>query len=146
MITLKAPIPLWITRKLSGMIFLHHKWHVLVSYNSQCESNVRIPWLERVPYTKLLGVHGQLDQNLTWNEHVRSLFSSCYGTLSKLKRAFPLRKSIWKNWYFEKTDCACTVFHPLPLYQQIHLQWLQNSSAGFVLRKIELVNTTESYS
>ena len=32
---------------------------------SKCKSNVGIPWLERVPYTNLLGVHGQLDQNLT---------------------------------------------------------------------------------
>ena len=40
--------------------------------------------LERITRTKLLGV--QLDQNLKWNEHVKSLLTSCYGTLSILRK------------------------------------------------------------
>ena len=40
--------------------------------------------LARITCTKLLGVH--LDQNLKWNEHVKSLLTSCYGTLSILRK------------------------------------------------------------
>ena len=34
-----------------------------------------------------------------------------------------------------KLDYACTVFHPLPAYQEKRLQRLQNACAGFVTRK-----------
>ena len=40
--------------------------------------------LERLSSTRLLGV--QLDQNLSWWEHTTNLLSSCYATLSVLRK------------------------------------------------------------
>ena len=94
--------------------------------------------LERITCTKLLSV--QLDQNLKWNDHVKSLLTSCYGTLSilrKLKNLAPfyVRKNLAESLVIGKLDYASTVFYPLPQYQVDRLQRLQNACAGFVLRK-----------
>ena len=94
--------------------------------------------LERITCTKLLGV--QLDQNLKWNDHVKSLLTSCYGTLSILRRLknlapFHVRKNLAESLVIAKLDYAGTVFYPLPQYQVDRLQRLQNACAGFVLRK-----------
>ena len=42
--------------------------------------------LERVKSAKVLGVH--LNENLKWDEHVKHLASSCYGTLACLRKNF----------------------------------------------------------
>ena len=94
--------------------------------------------LERITCTKLLGV--QLDQNLKWNDHVKSLLTSCYGTLSILRRLknlapFHVRKNLAESLVIAKLDYASTVFYPLPQYQVDRLQRLQHACAGFVLRK-----------
>ena len=40
--------------------------------------------IERVESTKLLGV--SIHSNLKWNQHIKQLASSCYGTLAMLKK------------------------------------------------------------
>ena len=94
--------------------------------------------LERITCTKLLGV--QLDHNLKWNDHVKSLLTSCYGTLSILRKLrnlapFYVRKNLAESLVIGKLDYASTVFYPLSQYQVDRLQRLQNACAGFVLRK-----------
>ena len=85
-------------------------------------------------------VRSKLDQNLKWNDHVKSLLTSCYGTLSilrKLKNLAPfyVRKNLAESLVTGKLDYASTVFYPLLQYQVDRLQRLQNACAGFVLRK-----------
>ena len=99
--------------------------------------------LERTPCTKLLGVY--MDQHLTWSDQVNNLLSSCYGTLTVLRRLknlapFEVRKTLAESLVLAKIDYACTVFYPLPQYQLKRLQRLQNASAGFVLRKFASTN------
>ena len=69
-----------------------------------------------------------------------SLLTSCYGILSilrKLKNLAPfyVRKNLAESLVIAKFDYASTVFYPLPQYQVDRLQRLQNTCAGFVLRK-----------
>ena len=76
-------------------------------------------------------------EHLSWDEHVSSLLSSCYGVLSilrKLKKMAPyhVRKQLVECLVLSKHDYAAAVFYPLPLYQLKHLQRVQNACAGFV--------------
>ena len=94
--------------------------------------------LKRISCTKLLGVH--MDQHLAWNKHVDSLLSSSYGTLSVLRKLnnlapFHVRKHLAESLVLSHLNYACTVFYPLPVYQEKRLQRLQNACAGFVTRK-----------
>ena len=94
--------------------------------------------LKRISCTKLLGVH--MDQHLAWNKHVDSLLSSSYGTLSVLHKLnnlapFHVRKHLAESLVLSHLNYACTVFYPLPVYQEKRLQRLQNACAGFVTRK-----------
>ena len=92
--------------------------------------------LKRISCTKLLGVH--INQHLSWDTHVDSLLSSSYGTLSVLRRLnlapFHIRKHLVESLDLSKLNYACTVFHPLPVYQEKRLQCLQNACAGFVIK------------
>ena len=77
-----------------------------------------------------------MDENLSWDEHVSSLLSSCYGVLSilrKLKKMAPyhVRKLLVECLVLSKHDCAAAVFYPL--HQLKRLQRVQNTCAGFVL-------------
>lgn len=84
--------------------------------------------LKRISCTKLLGVH--MDQHL---------LSTSYGTLSVLRRLknlapFHVRKHLAESLVLSHLNYACTVFDPLPVYQEKRLQRLQNACAGFVTR------------
>jgi len=73
----------------------------------------------------------------TW---IRYWLNSSYGTLSVLRRFKNLapvyvRKHLVESLVLSKLNYACTVFHPLPAYQEKRLQRLQNACAGFVTRK-----------
>ena len=94
--------------------------------------------LKRISCTKLLGVH--INQHLSWDTHVDSLLGLSYGTLSILRRLknlapFQVRKHLVESLVLSKLNYACTVFHPLPVYQEKCLQRLQNVCAGFVTKK-----------
>ena len=65
-----------------------------------------------------------------------SLLSTSYGTLSvlrKLKNLAP--KHLAESLVLSHLNYACTVFHPLLVYEEKRLQRLQNACAGFVTRK-----------
>ena len=99
--------------------------------------------LERTFCTKLLGVY--VDQHLTWVDQVNNLLSSCYGTLTVLRRLknlapFQVRKTLTESLVLAEIVYASTVFYPLPQCQLKQLQRLQNASAGFILRKIPKTN------
>lgn len=85
-----------------------------------------------------MGVY--LDQELTWQEHITNLLSSCYGALAvlrKLKNFSPyhIRKLLVESLILSKLNYCNVVFSPLPEYQTKHLQRVQNTCAGFVLTK-----------
>ena len=72
--------------------------------------------LERVKSAKLLGVH--LSENLKWDEHVKHLASSCYGTLAclrKIKNSTPykLRKHLAESLILSRLDFNDIIFYPL---------------------------------
>ena len=90
--------------------------------------------LERLSSTRLLGV--QLDQNLSWGEHTTNLLSSCYATLSLLRKlkifaTFHIRKRLVETLVLSKLDYCNVVFSAMPDYQLKHLQRVQNMCAGY---------------
>ena len=102
-----------------------------VSTNLVCNNQV----LERVSTAKLLGV--QIDEHLSWKDHITSLLSSCYSSLSvlkKLRNLAPLhvRKLLMETLILSKLDYCSAVFHPLPQHQVKRLQRIQNVCAGYV--------------
>ena len=71
---------------------------------------------------------------------MNSLLNSSYGTLSVLRKLtnlapFSVRKHLEGSLVLLKLNYTCTIFHPLPAYQETRLQRLQNACAGFVTRK-----------
>ena len=98
--------------------------------------------LERLSSTRLLGV--QLDQNLSWREHTTNLLSSCYATLSVLRKLknfapFHIRKRLVETLVLSKLDYCNVVFSAMPDYQLKRLQRVQNMCAGYVLSRYATV-------
>ena len=129
-LALNAPKTKWMLVSTRQMSRVHH----LQNFKEQVSCNNT--HLERVAKTKLLGL--LMDENLSWDEQVSSLLSSCYGVLSilrKLKKMAPyhVRKLLAECLVLSKLDYAAAVFYPLPLYQLKRLQRVQNACAGFVL-------------
>ena len=104
--------------------------------------------LERVSNTKLLGVH--INQHLTWQDHITNTLSSCYGTLSvlrKVKNFAPkhVRKNLVESLVLSKLDYYNTVFgNTIHQYQMQRLQRVQNSCAAFVLSRYAQTNDLKS--
>ncbi|CAB4015720.1 Hypothetical predicted protein [Paramuricea clavata] len=101
--------------------------------------------LERRRVTKLLGLH--ITENLTWNDHIKQLSSTCYSTLVTLKKIknftpFYLRKQLAEQLILFKMDHGDLVFNPLPDYLLSRLQMIQFSAASFVTGKN--VNSAET--
>lgn len=101
--------------------------------------------LERIQTTKLLGL--QINENLTWNDHIKYLSCTCYSTLATLKKIknftpFHLRKQLAEQLILSKMDYGYLVFNPLPDYLLKRLQKIQFSSASFVTGKY--VNSIET--
>ena len=92
--------------------------------------------LERVKSAKLLGIH--LNENLKWDEHVKHLASSCYGTLAPYK----LRKHLAESLILSRLDFNDIIFYPLTERLINHLQCVQYSAASFVTGKY--VNSVDS--
>ena len=84
----------------------------------------------------IFGVH--FHEHLKWNEHVKMTASSCYGTLSTLRKIkhfadFKLRKHLAEALVLSKMDYNDIVFDPLPLYLVKRLQRIQNAATSFVI-------------
>jgi exonuclease III len=91
--------------------------------------------LKKVAHKKLLGIN--IEQHLQWNEHVKSVISSCFSTLSTLKKIrnfanFNLRKHLAESLILSKLDYNDIVFEPLQQYLLKRLQCAQNAAASFV--------------
>ncbi len=89
--------------------------------------------LERLSSTRLLGV--QLDQNLPWREHIMNLLSSCYATLSVLRKLkkfapFHIRKRLVESLVLSKLDYCNIVFSAMLDYQLKRLRWVQTMCTG----------------
>ena len=73
--------------------------------------------LERVESTKLLGVI--IHCNLKWDDHIKHLAASCYGTLATLKKKiknftnYKLRKHLAESLVLSPLDFSDIVFYPL---------------------------------
>eukprot|EP00794_Sanderia_malayensis_P010587 gene10587-11706_t len=91
--------------------------------------------MERTETCKLLGV--TINEHLKWENYVKLITSSCYGTLSilrKLKNVAPfcLRKQLAESLVLVKIDYAKQVYTPLTVVLQKRLQRVQFAVASFV--------------
>ena len=94
--------------------------------------------LERVSSAKLLGT--ELHQSLRWNDDINAKISSCYATLSVLKKLkniapFNVRKQLAESLVLSKLDYNNIVIYPTHEYLVKHLQRVQLAAAGFVCKK-----------
>ena len=97
--------------------------------------------LERTDTRKLLGVH--LNDNLTWNNHIKTITGSCYGTLAILKKLknmapYNLRKQLAESLILSKIAYADQVYTPLTDAQQKRAS-TGSVSSGCVLRLSEYI-------
>ena len=79
--------------------------HSIPLHTTSLEVNGKL--LERTCATKFLGLN--ITENLTWNDHIRSLSSACYSTLvilSKIKNFTPFyfRKQLAEQLILSKMD------------------------------------------
>ena len=91
--------------------------------------------MERTETCKLLGV--TINEHLKWENHVKTISSSCYGTLSILKKLknvapFRLRKQLAESLILSKIDYGDQVYTPLTMMLQKRLQRVQFAAASFV--------------
>ena len=91
--------------------------------------------LDRTDTCKLLGVH--LNDHLTWDNHIKIINGSCYGTLAILKKLkkmapFNLRKQLAESLILSKIDYGDQVYAPLTVAQHKRLQKVQFAAASFV--------------
>ena len=94
--------------------------------------------LERVTTTRLLGT--ELQQNLDWSSDTNTKISSCYATLSVLRKLknlapFQVRKQLAESLILSKLDYDDTVTFPIHDYLVKRLQRVQLAAAGFVIGK-----------
>ncbi|CAB3992479.1 Hypothetical predicted protein [Paramuricea clavata] len=94
--------------------------------------------IERVAQCKVLGMLFQ--QNLMWNNQITELLSSCYGSISvlkKIKRFTPyhIRKQLAEALILSKLDYCNVLYHGMPEYLIRRLQRVENTAAGFVQRR-----------
>ena len=101
--------------------------------------------LKRVESTKLLGVN--IHSNLKWDDRIKHLAASCYGTLATLKKIknftnYRLRKHLSESLVLSRLDLSDIVFKPLSENLLKKLQHIQFSAAGFVTgHYVNFVNT-----
>ena len=97
--------------------------------------------LERVSTAKLLGT--ELHQSLKWNHDINTKISSCYATLSvlrKLKKIAPfhVKKRLAESLILSKLDYNDIVRYPTHDYLIKRLQRVQLAAAGFVCKCADL--------
>ena len=101
--------------------------------------------LERVESTKLLGV--DIHSNLEWDDHIKHLAASCYGTLATLKKIknftnYKLRKHLAESLVLSRLGLSDVVFYQLTENLLKKLQRIQFSAASFVTgHYVNSVNT-----
>ena len=86
-----------------------------------------------------------MEQHLKWNDEINRKISSCYGTLSvlrKLKHLAPyhVRKQLAECLVLSRIDYNDVVSGPIPMYLLKRLQRVQLTVAGFVLGRCLLSN------
>ena len=91
--------------------------------------------LKRVESTKSLGVN--IHSNLKWDDRIKHLAASCYGTLATLKKVknftnYKLRKHLTESLVLSHLDFSGIVFYPLSKNLLKKLQHIQCSAASFV--------------
>ena len=94
--------------------------------------------LERVSTAKLLGT--ELHQSLKWNHDINAKISSCYATLSVLRKLkniapFHVKKQLAESLILSKLDYNDIVRYPTHDYLIKRLQRVQLAAAGFVCKK-----------
>ena len=82
-----------------------------------------------------MGIH--LNDHLTWDNHIKIITGSCYGTLAILKKLkkmapFNLRKQLAESLILSKIDYGDQVYTPLTVAQHKRLQKIQFAAASFV--------------
>lgn len=87
--------------------------HNLNTYNPKITINREC--LKLTKSHKVLGVY--LNQHLKWDDHVNYITSSCYGTLSVLKKLkhlapYSLRKQLAETLILSKLNYADTAYYP----------------------------------
>ena len=100
------------------------------------ELDVHIKTMERTETCKLLGV--AINEHLKCENHVKMITSSCYGTLSILKKLknvapFRLRKQLAESLVLAKINYGDQVYTPLTVMLQKRLQRVQFAAASFVI-------------
>ena len=98
--------------------------------NKEIHLNLEANVIERVESAKLLGVH--FTELLDWSEHVRNLLSSCYATLSTLRKIknvtlYNICKQLVEMLVISKMDYCDIVYDLVPDYQLKRLQHVQNT-------------------
>ena len=96
--------------------------------------------LERVTTTHLLGT--ELQQNLDWNSDTNTKISSCYATLSVLRKLknlapFQVRKQLAESLILSKLDYNDTVTFPIYDYLVKRLQRVQLAAAGKIYTNLQ---------
>ena len=94
--------------------------------------------IERVETTRLLGT--DLHQNLNWKNDSDSKITSCYSTISVLKKLkhlapFQLKKQLAESLILTKIDYNDVVAYPVNECLLKRLQKVQSSATGFVLNR-----------
>ena len=79
-----------------------------------------------------------MEQHLKWNDEINRKISSCYGTLSVLRRLkhlapYHVRKQLAECLVLSRIDYNDVVSGPIPMYLLKRLQRVQLTVAGFVL-------------
>ena len=79
----------------------------------------------------------QLNDHLTWDNHIKIITGSCYSTLASLKKLkkmspFNLRKQLAESLILSKIDYGDQVYTPLTVAQHKRLQKIQFAAASFV--------------
>ena len=94
--------------------------------------------IERETIYRLLGV--QFNVHLKWDDAINTVASSCYASLASLRRIkhlvpLNLKKQLAQSLVISKIQFCSNVIYPLTQDLERKLQKVQNSAAGFVLKK-----------
>ena len=100
-------------------------------YIYQCKEKIWNAW----NLQSFSSVH--LNENLKWDEHVKHLASSCYGTLACLQKTknftpYKLRKHLAESLILSRLDVNAIIFCPLTEHLINRLQHVQYSTASFI--------------
>ena len=123
----KTKMMMFSTKQMARYHELDHQHRVGISVNGKS--------IERVTQWKVLGMLFQ--QNLTWNNHIAQLLTSCYGSIAMLKKLrrftpYNIRKQLAEALILSKLDYCNVLYHGMPDYLIRRLQKVENAAAGFV--------------